>query len=52
MGHFPEVRDESEDFGWDPVDWREAVPPGPDQAEDLENVLLESIELETKNENA
>ena len=52
VGRFPEVRDKSEDFRWDPVDWRKAVPPGPNQAEDLECVLLENVELEAKDENA
>ena len=50
MSDIPEVRNESEDFRWDLVDWCEAVSPGSNQAEDLENVLLESVELKTKNE--
>jgi len=41
----PEVWDESEDFGRDTVDWGELVPPGPDQAEDFENILLKDVEL-------
>jgi len=41
----PEVWDESEDFGRDAVDRSELVPPGPDQAEDFESVLLEDVEL-------
>ena len=41
----PEVRNKGEDFGWDPVNWAESVFQGPDQAEDLDSVLLENIEL-------
>ena len=51
MVHIPEVRNESEDFGWDPVDWRESVPPGQNQAEDLENVLFETVELKMEHKN-
>jgi len=40
------VRNESEDLRRDLVDWRDAVPPGPNQVEDLERVLLENIELD------
>jgi hypothetical protein len=42
----PKVRDESEDFGRDPVDWRDTVPPEPNKVEDLKRVLLENVELE------
>jgi hypothetical protein len=41
----PEVRNESENFGRDPVDWGEPVPPGSNQTEDLESVPLENIDL-------
>ena len=41
----PEVRDEDEDLWRDAVDWGEPVIPGPDQAEDLEGILLESLDL-------
>ena len=41
----PIVGNESEDFRRDPVDWCNRVPPEPNQAEDLESFLLESIEL-------
>lgn len=41
----PKVRDESEDFGGDPVDRCDHVFPGPDQAEDLGSVLLENVQL-------
>jgi len=40
----PIVRNESEDFRRDPVDWCDRVPPGPNQAEDLESILFESVE--------
>jgi len=42
----PKVRDESEDFEREPVDWRNPISPGPNQVEDLESVLLENIKLE------
>ena len=51
-GRLPGVRNKSEDFGWDLVDWCKAVLPIPNQAEDLEGVLFESVDLRTKNENA
>lgn len=41
----PKVWDKSEDFGRDPVDWCDSVSPGPNQAEDFGNALLENIEL-------
>ena len=41
----PKVRNESEDLGRDPVDRGEAVPPGPDQAEDFKSVPFESSDL-------
>jgi hypothetical protein len=41
----PKVRNESEDFGRDPVDWCYPVPPGPNQVEDLESILLENVKL-------
>ena len=41
----PKVWDESEDFGRDSVYWRDNVSPGPNQMENLENVLLKNIEL-------
>jgi len=41
----PKVRNEGENFGRDLVDWRDPVPPGPNQLVDLENVSLEDIEL-------
>ena len=31
----PKIRDESEDFGRDAVDWGDPVPPGSEQAEDF-----------------
>jgi hypothetical protein len=43
----PKVRNESEDFGRDPVDRCKVVPPGPNQVEDLENVLFQNVELNT-----
>ena len=39
------VRDESEDFGRNPADGRKPVLQGPDQAEDLQSVPLEIIDL-------
>lgn len=45
VAHTPEVRNESEDFRGDPVDWGELIPPGPGQAEDLESILLKGAEL-------
>jgi hypothetical protein len=45
----PKVRDESEDFGRDPVDWCNLVPPEPNQVEDLESVFLENVELKCNN---
>jgi len=41
----PGTRDESEDFWRDPIDWGERVLQGPNQAEDLESVPLESVDL-------
>ena len=41
----PELRNEREDFGRDPVDWQDPVPPGSNRLEDLENFLLKSGEL-------
>ena len=41
----PKVWKESEDLWRDPVDRRDVVLPGPNQAEDLESVLLENIKL-------
>ena len=41
----PEVRNEAEDLGRDTVDRGEPVAPGPDQAEDIESVLVESVNL-------
>jgi hypothetical protein len=49
MGRVPEIRNESEDFWGDLVDPGEAVPPRLNQAENLEYVLLESVDLKTKN---
>jgi hypothetical protein len=51
VGRVPEVRNDSEDFGRDPVDRGEAVPPEPNETEDLESVLLESVDLKSENEN-
>jgi hypothetical protein len=45
----PKVRDDGEDFGRDPVDWRNLVPPEPNQVEDLESVFLENVELKYNN---
>jgi hypothetical protein len=45
----PKVRDDGEDFGRDPVDWRNLVPPEPNQVEDLESVFLENVELKCNN---
>jgi len=39
------VRDESEDFGRNTVDWRKPVPQGFDEPEDLYSVPLEIIDL-------
>jgi len=44
--YIPGVRNESEDFWRDPVNWCDAVSPGPDETEDFEGVSLENIELE------
>ena len=41
----PELGNENEDFGRDAVDWGKPIVPGPDQAEDLESVLLKSLDL-------
>ena len=41
----PKVRNESEDFGRDPVDWCHPVSPEPNQVEDLKSFLLENVEL-------
>jgi hypothetical protein len=51
VGRVPEVWNDSEDFGWDPVDWGEAVPPEPNETKDLESVLLENVDLKSENEN-
>lgn len=40
------VWNESEDLGRDLVDGCDSVPPRPDQQEDIEGVLLESVKLE------
>ena len=48
----PEVRNEGEDFGWDPVDWCKAVPLGLNQAEDFECILFKNVELKAENQNA
>ena len=44
--HVPEVRDKSENFGGDPVDWCQPIFPEPNDAENLDSVLLEDVELE------
>jgi len=41
----PELGNEKEDFWRDAVDWSKPVVPGPNQAEDLESVPLESLDL-------
>ena len=41
----PEVWDENEDLGRDPVDWGEPVPPELDRTEDLQSVLPDSKNL-------
>ena len=41
----PEVRNDREDFWRDPADRSEAIPPGPNETEDLECVLLEDLNL-------
>ena len=41
----PKIRKESEEFWREAVDWCEAVDPGPNQAEDLESVLLQNVDL-------
>ena len=41
----PEVWDQTEDLGGDSVDWGKLVPPGSNQAEDLESTPLERIDL-------
>ena len=46
VGTVPKVRDDSEDFGRDPVDWGKPVLQGPGPAEDLERVQVEKINLE------
>ena len=40
-----EVRNESENLGRDAVDRGKGVPPGTDQAEDVESVLLKNADL-------
>ena len=45
VAHVPKVWNESEDFGRDLVDRREYVSPNANQAEDLEGVLFEGVEL-------
>ena len=40
-----EVRDENEDLRRNAVDWGKPITPGLDQAEDLDSVLLESLNL-------
>jgi len=42
----PKVREESEDFWRDSVDWCGSVPPGLYQLENLENTFLKDIKLE------
>ena len=46
LARIPKVRNKAEDFGRDLVDWCELVPPNTNQAEDLESVLLENVDLE------
>ena len=46
--HVPEIWDESEDFARNLVDWSMSVPPRPDQAKDLESVLLKNLCLKEK----
>ena len=41
----PVVWNESEDFRRDPVDWGELVLQGQNQADDLESILLEKVDL-------
>ena len=41
----PATRNESKDFWRDPIDWGERVLQGPNQAEDLERVPLENVDL-------
>jgi len=45
VARIPKVWNEGEDFGRDLVDRREQIPPNANQAEDLESVLLENVEL-------
>ena len=44
--YVPEVRNEGKDFGGDLVDWCQPVCPDPNNAENLDSVLLEGVELE------
>ena len=39
------VRNESENFGRDLVDWCDGISPGPTEVEDFESILFESVEL-------
>ena len=41
----PKIRNEGENFGRNPVDWRDTVPPGLNQLVNLENASFEDIEL-------
>jgi len=43
----PKVRKEREYFWRDSADWRDPVPPGSNQVEDLEGVPLEIVELKS-----
>ena len=45
VARVPKVWNEGEDFGRDLVDRRENVSPDANQAEDLDSVLLEGVEL-------
>ena len=45
VAHTPEIGNEGEDFGRDPVDWGEPVLQEPNQAEDLESIQLEIVNL-------
>ena len=46
LARVPKVRNEGEDLRRDLVDWCEHVLPNANQAEDLESILLENIDLE------
>lgn len=43
--HIPEIRNESENFGRDAVDWGEPVLQEPNQVEEIESVQLEIVDL-------